>query len=73
MTPLYVLSKKLKKFLNDFKPVLDATNDAIGGFAVNEVELNLEISGEGGVKLVGTLTAGVKAGVTIKLAREKKP
>lgn len=63
------LSKNLEAFLKNMKPILEATDDKLGKYSVKEIDLNIAISAEGGISLIGQLTAGIQAGITIKLSR----
>ena len=42
----------------------------VGEFQLREVTLQVEISSEGGVQLVGSVKAGVKGAITLKFAAE---
>lgn len=66
-----VLSNNLKEFINNIQPVLDEITLSKGDFKINEIELNLVISAEGGIKLIGEFTAGIQSGITLKLSRNK--
>jgi len=49
--------------------VMFETLKAPESFSLKEVEVGLEITAEGGVNLIGTLTVGAKAAVTLKFER----
>ena len=66
-----ILSKNLKEFLQHIQPVFDEVSVAPGKFRINEIELKLAVSAEGGVKLVGEFSAGIETSITLKLSREK--
>ena len=66
-----ILSKNLKEFLQHIQPVFDEVSVAQGKFRINEIELKLAISAEGGIKLVGEFSAGIETSITLKLSREK--
>ena len=53
------------------QPVFDEVSLSPGNFRINEIELNLAISAEGGIKLVGEFSAGIETSITLKLSREK--
>ena len=63
-----VLSDNLKAFVKNFQGVIDPEDD-IGGFVIDEVELNLVVNAKGGIELLGKLEAGVQASIKIKLKR----
>lgn len=54
------LSEQISEVLRDIKKV--------GDFRLKEVEVQVEISSEGGVNLVGTVKAGVKGAITLTFA-----
>jgi hypothetical protein len=63
------LSKNLKDFLQNLQPVLDEATSLPGNFKINEIELNLAISAEGSIKLIGEFSAGFQTSITLKLSR----
>lgn len=63
------LSKNLKEFLTNLQPVLDEASLLPGNFKINEIALNLAISAEGGIKLIGQFSAGIQTSITLKLSR----
>ena len=66
-----VLSKNLKEFLQNMQPVFDEVSSSPGNFRINEIELSLAISAEGGIKLIGEFSVGFQTGITLKLSRNK--
>ena len=66
-----ILSDNLKSFLKNFEGVIDPEND-IGGFVIDEVELNLVVNAKGGIELIGKLEAGTQASMKIKLKRRSE-
>lgn len=68
-----VLTANLSSFLTHFQSLpLDAESSHEGKqvFSVQEIELNLGISGKGGVALIGKVEAGFEAGIKVKLTRK---
>jgi len=63
------LSKNLKEFLIGLQPVLDEVSLLPGNFRIHEMELNLAITAEGGIKLIGDFSAGIHSSITLKLTR----
>ncbi|MBF0463417.1 MAG: hypothetical protein HQL87_18810 [Magnetococcales bacterium] len=55
------LSNQIADLLQDIHPA--------GGFALQEVKVQVEISAEGGVALVGNSTAGTQGGITLTYVR----
>ncbi len=43
--------------------------EAVGGFKLNQVEVSLEISAEGGVALIGTAKAGARGAISLTFSR----
>lgn len=68
---LSAVSKNLTEFLTEFQAVFEIPADSKSGFYVDEIELNLGVSGSGGIALFGKLEAGVEAGMKVKLKRQK--
>ena len=65
-----VVSENLKHILSDLQSVLDELPKSTTGYYVDEIELNLGISGNGSVALIGRLEAGVEAGIKVTLKRK---
>jgi hypothetical protein len=63
------LKVNLDHFVEDLGGVIAALKPP-GGVSLREVELGIEISVEGGVNLIGSLTAGARAAVTLKFERK---
>ncbi|MEY2503656.1 MAG: hypothetical protein QOI07_3993 [Verrucomicrobiota bacterium] len=66
-----VLSRNIDAFLSKFEPILKSQDKNYGEFCLDEMELSLSISGEGGVSLIGMVKAGAAASIKIKLKRTK--
>lgn len=64
------LSAKLKAFLSGFESVLRECPPVIGGFSVDQIELNLAVNASGGIELIGKLSAGVQASIKLVLRKE---
>src|ERR1700687_4647919 len=60
------LCEALKNFLHDFESVFSETEKR-SSFTVDEIELNLAVNGEGGIELIGKLSASAQAGVKVRL------
>jgi hypothetical protein len=67
-----ILSENLKQVLTNFQQVLDEQPKSASGYYIDEIELNLGVSGNGSIALIGKLEAGIQAGIKIKLKRETK-
>jgi hypothetical protein len=68
------LETELSKFLKVMANTLNNAQESISqqtGFKLDEIELSVEITGEGEVKLLGTgVKAGTKGGLTLKFKKE---
>jgi hypothetical protein len=63
--------KNLSAFLEQIGPLLDPPREALKGYEIEEIELNIAVNGSGGIELVGKLEAGAQAGMKIKLKRKQ--
>jgi len=54
------LAQQISKILQDIRTV--------GAYRLKEVEIDVEVSSEGGVHLVGSLKAGVKGAIKLKFS-----
>lgn len=64
-----VLRENLKAFLTKFAGLLEDGFLTDTHAAIDEIELSLVITANGGIELVGKLAAGSQAGVKVKLKR----
>lgn len=66
-------AQRVRDALSELRALLPTDDEQPTGrldqWRMEEVELSLEISAEGGVRLVGSATAGVTGGITVKFAR----
>ena len=65
--PVDKLKANLGKLAQQFTAALEDIK-AIGKFRLTEVEIQVEVSAEGGVELIGTATLGGKGAITLKFA-----
>jgi hypothetical protein len=63
--PVAQLKENLSKMSNAFMQAL-ADIKAVGGFELAEVEIQVEISAEGGVQFIGSSKIGGKGAITLK-------
>jgi|GEM_PF-6689267 len=66
------LKESFERFIGNMSTALEGVPSTLAGFSIEELELALEISAEGELKLLGSgaKLAG-KTGITLKLARPK--
>jgi hypothetical protein len=66
------LKDNFKRFIDNMSTALEGLPGTLAGFSIEELELAVEISAEGELKLLGSgaKLAG-KTGITLKLARPK--
>jgi hypothetical protein len=64
------LNGNLNRFLKAMQAVLDGVPAEMGGYKINAMDIEVEVSAEGGVSLLGTGgKMGGKGSVTLKLTR----
>lgn len=66
-----VLAENMQSFLALLDEVLSNQPKSVSGYSIDEIELNLAVNAHGGIELVGKLTAGMEAGIKIKLKARK--
>ena len=64
-----IMTAEVKAFACKFVDLLDGQALDGSGVTIEEVELALAVTASGGVQLLGSMTAGVQASITIKLKR----
>jgi hypothetical protein len=62
------LKASLAKLTKDLAEIF-AAQPASGAFALKQVEVGVEITAEGGVNLIGSLTGGAKASINLTFER----
>src|SRR5262245_37487826 len=65
---LTLLKRNLDAMRKDVGELFEA-EEKESGVGLQSIEVALEISAEGGVRLIGVVTAGIKAGITLKFER----
>ncbi|MCW5795338.1 MAG: hypothetical protein KIS97_13475 [Nitrospira sp.] len=70
--PSDVIANNLQNFIGVFESTIDPAVKNDGNFQIDEVELNLSISAEGGFSLIGQMSGGVETSVKVKLKRRVK-
>jgi hypothetical protein len=70
------LEQELSNFLRIVSGIFDRAENAISqetGVKLAEIELSVEITGEGDIKLLGTgIKAGTKGGLTLKFKKDQR-
>ena len=64
-----VLKKNLNVFVQSVQDVLKDLPQLDKPFRLDEIELTVEVSGEGSLQLVGGVKIGASGGITLKLKR----
>lgn len=64
-----VLRDNIADFVKAMNEALQGVPQFLDGFKLDEIELVLEVSGEGSVQLVGGVKVGASGGITLKLKR----
>ena len=65
-----LLTNNLRETLADFQKMMDGIPKSASGYCIEEIELNLGVTGNGGIALIGKLDIGVEAAIKIKIKRE---
>ncbi len=65
-----IVQENLRTMLNSLDDVLANQPAEVAGFVLDEIEFNLGLNAQGGFELIGKITAGVQAGVKLKLKRK---
>lgn len=63
------LKNGLNTFLGNFSDVFSDCSQKIGDFYLDEIEIKVDISLSGGIRLIGAAEAKTTGGLTIKLKR----
>jgi nitrogen-specific signal transduction histidine kinase len=66
-----VISENLSRFICNFESVLDRADASDSRLIIDQVELNLVVNAQGGVELIGKVSAGMAA--SIKLTLKRRP
>jgi hypothetical protein len=64
-----VLRDNLAGFLDAMNEALQGLPQVVQGFKLEEIELVVEVSGEGSIQLLGGVKVGASGGITLKLKR----
>lgn len=65
-----VVSENLAAFLKAFEPIATQAFVESSSFEIDEIELSLVVTGNGGIELLGKIEAGAEASIRIKLKRK---
>lgn len=68
--PIEKLEANLSAFVESLGVVFDNLSAPIKSFELDEIEVKVDISINGGVSLVGSVEAGTSGGVTLKFKRK---
>jgi hypothetical protein len=63
------LKENLKTFMDSISEVLSGVPKATGGFTLDEIEVTVEVNGEGSLQLIGGMKVGASGGITLRLKR----
>jgi hypothetical protein len=67
------LANNLSTFMASLSEVLPALPASIADYQVDELQLKLEITGQAGIRLVGSAHGGGTGGLTVILRRIREP
>lgn len=68
---LEILKTNLSTFISDLGATFDQMTAEIGNYELDEIEVNVDISVSGSVRLIGSIESGMSGGVTLKFKRKK--
>lgn len=68
---LETLKTNLSTFISDLGAAFNQMTAEISNYDLDEIEVNVDISVSGGVRLIGSMESGMSGGVTLKFKRKK--
>ena len=68
---LETLKVNLSTFISDLGETFNQMTAEISNYNLDEIEVNVDISVSGGVRLIGSMESGMSGGVTLKFKRKK--
>jgi hypothetical protein len=63
------IQKSLRELVEQLSGIMKENKIKMGSLHLSELEVNVEITAEGGVALVGVAKAGIKGAITLKFSR----
>jgi hypothetical protein len=63
------IQKSLRELVEQLSGIMKEDKIKLGSLHLSELEVNVEITAEGGVALVGVAKAGIKGAITLKFSR----
>ena len=63
------ISDNLKIFLNSFFSILEDQSGIKSKYYVDEIEINLGITANGGIEFVGKISSGTQVGLKVKIKK----
>ena len=63
------LKENLNEFVANIGKTFDGLKSTAKSFELEEFELNIEVSANGGINLIGMVQGGAKSGITMKFKR----
>lgn len=69
---LDTLRDNLTAFLSAFSYTLDYVENSVSGFHLDEIDVNVEVSAEGSISLIGAVQAGASGGIALKFKRNEQ-
>lgn len=67
-----VIGNNMKAFLESMNSIFQEQPKELGDYSIDEISLNVVVSSEGGIELVGKLSSGVESSITIVLRRDRE-
>lgn len=69
---LDTLRSNLSAFVNSLGITFDKMETTINNYELDEIEVKVDITVSGGVRLIGSMETGMDGGVTLKFKRKNK-
>lgn len=69
---LDIVRENLAAFINNLSTTFDQVTATINNYELDEIEVKVDITVSGGVRLIGSMETGMDGGVTLKFKRKSK-
>ena len=70
--PVKKIKQNLKRFLDSLEEIITDANRPGKTMKVDQIELNFTVNAEGGIELIGKVSAGIETSIKIILVRSDK-
>jgi len=66
-----LIAKNFRNFIKKFQDILGEQDHSNDKFIIENIELNLAINAQGGIELIGKMSANIATSVKVKLVRKE--